>query len=36
MQVLYRGAAVLALALLIPSAAFADLRRVDLKIMGMD
>jgi hypothetical protein len=31
-----RTAAVLALTLLIPSAAFADLRRVDLKVLGMD
>jgi hypothetical protein len=36
MNVLYRGAAVLAFALVIPSVAFAELRRVDVKIMGMD
>lgn len=36
MNNLRRAATVLALALLIPSAAFADLRRIDLKVMGMD
>jgi len=30
------GAAALALLLLMPSAAFAELRRIDLKIFGMD
>jgi hypothetical protein len=31
-----RSAATLLFALLIPSAAFADLRRVELKVLGMD
>jgi hypothetical protein len=31
-----RTAAAVAFTLLLPSAAFADLRRVDLKVLGMD
>ena len=31
-----RSAAALLLSLLIPSAAFAELRRVELKVLGMD
>jgi hypothetical protein len=31
-----RTAAALALTLLLPSTAFADLRRVELKVLGMD
>ena len=31
-----RTAALLSLSLLIPSAAFAELRRVELKVLGMD
>lgn len=36
MNHLTRAAAVIAITLLLPSAASADLRRVDLKILGMD
>ena len=36
MRILTPGAAALALLLLLPSAARAELRRVDLKIFGMD
>ena len=36
MNRLARSAASLLLSLLIPSAAFAELRRVELKVLGMD
>jgi hypothetical protein len=36
MPILRLGAAMLALILLLPSAAGAELRQVDLKILGMD
>ena len=36
MNRVFRSAAALSLALLIPSAAFAELRRVELKVLGMD
>lgn len=36
MSQMYRTAAALVLTLLLPSAAFADLRRVELKVLGMD
>ena len=36
MSRMVRSAAALLLSLLIPSAAFAELRRVELKVLGMD
>jgi hypothetical protein len=36
MNRLSRTAAALVLSLLIPSAAFAELRRIELKVLGMD
>ena len=36
MNRIYRTAAALIMTLLLPSAAFADLRRVELKVLGMD
>ena len=36
MNRVWRSAAALLLSLLIPSAAFAELRRVELKVLGMD
>ena len=36
MNRVYRAAAALLITLLMPSAAFADFRRIELKILGMD
>ena len=36
MNRIHKTAAALLIALLIPSAAFADFRRIELKILGMD